>query len=276
MAKSAIPFQVVPVSIIAYGVLYQQFIHGAKQNSLQARVKALSAAHTTVATVVILFALFKSPFATIGAPVRSKEPTHSSDGNLDDSETPLIQDRSNFANAITAWETGYLLYDTWAMIYCAQPGTSLRGFADSAVEVARRQPALFWHHVALSCAFLRLQQYIILGRERGIWIILAFMLMNASSPLMHARWWARRAGKSSTYLDASFAAVFAISRFGLVAWVLRRYGAYHGLQPMAVYKKLRISCQMGTGALVGLNALWWAILVKGIIRRFLRDSNGRG
>ena len=195
--------------------------------------------------------------------------------NLDDSENPLIQDQSNFANALTAWETGYLVYDTWVLVHSVHAGSE-SSYYQSILQAAKTQPAGFGHHIALSCAFLVLQRYIHLGRERGIWIICALMLMNASTPVLHARWWARQQGSSSKTWDAVFAAAFATCRFGTVAWVLRTYGYYHGLGAWESYRKLRIPCQTGTGALVGLNALWWVALTTGMVRRGLKRSSERG
>lgn len=276
MGKSAVPLQIVPASIIGYGLLYRVHIQGAKQSSLQPINRAISAGHTALVTLVVLFALSRSELGSATATDRSRQPKYASDSNLDDSENPLIQGQSSFANAITAWETGYMLYDTWSMIHSAQSDHSLQGFAKSAVGLARTQPALLAHHVVLSCAFLRLQQYIYLGRERGIWIILVFLLMNASNPFLHGRWWARKQGRSTKDLDAAFAAVFAISRFGSVAWALRRYGTYHGLGPWEAYRKLRFPCHVGTGALTGLNAIWWLLIMHGIIKRSLQGSYKRG
>ncbi len=274
MGKSAIPLQIVPASILAYGLLYRFSIYNASQSSLQATNRAISAGHTAVVTFVVLFVLSRSSLGSI-TPDKSRQARYAVDGNLDDSDNPLIQERSSFANAITAWETGYLLYDTWSMIHSAQTHPSIRGFARSAGGLTRRQPALLAHHVVLSIAFLRLQQYIYIGRERGIWIILVFLLMNGSNPFMHARWWARKQGRSTKHLDAAFAAVFTLSRFGSVAWALRCYGTYHGFGPMEAYRRLRMPCQIGTGALTGVNALWWLLIMNGIINRRMKGSSKR-
>ena len=276
MGTSAVALQIVPASIVGYELLYRILIQGAKQSSLQPINRAISAGHTTVVTLVVLFALSRSTLGSATAPDRSRKPKYGSNNNLDDSENPLVQERSSFANAITAWETGYMLYDTWSMVHSTQSDHSLKGFARSAVGLARTQPALLAHHVVLSCAFLRLQQYIYSGRERGIWIILVLLLMNASNPFLHGRWWARKQGRNTQNWDAAFAAVFAVSRFGSVAWVLRRYGTYHGLGPWEAYRKLRLPCQVGTGSLTGLNALWWLLIMNGIIKRSLKVSSKRG
>ena len=272
MGKSTVPLQIVPASMIGYGLLYRFHVQGAKLSSLQPINRAISAGHSALVTSLVLFALSRSELGSDTATDRLRQPKYTSDGNLDDSENPLIQERSGFANAITAWETGYMLYDTWSMIHSAQSDHSLQGFAKSAVGLARTQPGLLAHHVVLSCLFLRLQQYVYMGRERGIRIILVFLLMNASNPVLHGRWWARKQGRSTRDLDLAFAAAFGISRLGAVAWALQRYGTFHGLGPWEAYRKLRLPCRVGTGALTGLNAIWWLLILNGTIKRRLKGS----
>jgi TLC domain len=272
MAKSSIPIQVVPVSIVTYSIICRLLLRGTKQGVVDVRLRAISAAHASVATLVILLALSASPlrFPAPTGLVTHRGPKYTLDGNLDDTGNPLIKERSSLANAVTAWETGYLLYDTWALVRSANPTSS--GFVESIGAAARKQPAIFGHHLALSSAFLFLQHYIYRGRERGIWIIIAFLLMNASNPLLHARWWMRQQDRASRRLDITFAVVFAVSRFGLVGWVLQRYAVYHNIGAWDAFKKLRSPCQAGTSTLVGLNALWWMILVKNLMKKSLRGS----
>lgn len=276
MTRPIVTLGCVSASTVIYSLISHILLRSAPRGSIQARLKGLSAVHATVVTPIILLALSASPLHTRDGtgirPGSGSGPKYASDGYLDDSENPVIQEQSDVANALTAWETGYLLYDTWAMVHYAQPR---RSFIASAATVAKSQPALFGHHLLLSAAFMYLQVYIMRSRERGIWIIITFMLMNASNPLMHARWFLRRAGRSSRLLDVVFAAVFAATRFGTVAWALQRYGAWNGLGGGQVFSKLRRPCQVGTGALLGLNALWWAVLLRGIVKR-ARDSDAIG
>lgn len=82
----------------------------------------------------------------------------------------LIQARDQRANALTALETGYLACDTIALLV----GARMRG---SGWKV---DPVLMAHHVGIGAALGVLQWYIARGRERGIFIILMFLLMNSS------------------------------------------------------------------------------------------------
>lgn len=275
MAGSILPLQVVSVSALGYYTLSQIVLRGGNPNAHQGKLDAISSGHAVTTTAAVIYALLKSDLPSpVTSPDKSRTPKLAGNGNLDDSANPLIQNRSNFANLLTAWETGYMLYDTWAMVYSVRPEAStFRGFGRATLEIARKEPVIFGHHIAVSTAFLYLQYYIYEGRERGIWIIVAFLLMSASNPLLYLRWWVRRQGKRSIILDFTFATVFAISRFGSVVWTLSRYGAYHGLKPIEAYRRLRISCQLGTGSLVGLNAIWWAMLMGGIFRRTLRGRS---
>jgi hypothetical protein len=270
MAVSTLPLKIVPPSTLAYYALSQFVLKHAK-GSTQAKLKAISAGHATASTILVLYALSLSPLRSQDATKKLQPAVFTSSGNLDDSENPLIQAQSKLANALTAWETGYLLYDTWAMAKYAPTDASVpRSFTQYLIDISHDDPVVFGHHVALSAAMLYLQYYIYNGRERGMWIIVTLLLMNASSPLLHLRNYLRQHGKRSASLDVAFAVLFALARFASVAWILGRYGAHHGLTSIQAYKLLRLPCQAGTGALVGLNGLWWLNLVRGIAKRALR------
>jgi hypothetical protein len=263
-AVSAAPFIIVGVSTCLYDALNRAVRRLNPPSSTfhaQVQNRAISAGHAILTTLLACSVLRQDKWLFSDTAPARLSPVLRPDGNLDDSDNHLIRGCSRLANAITSWETGYLLYDTWALIRPSGDAPA------SLTQAARRSPVLLGHHLSLAAALLVLQVYIARGRERGIWIIVAFLLMNASNPLLHARWWTRRTGRHSRLLETVFALTFALSRFGLVAWVLGRYGAHHGLGALAAYRRLRIPCQLGTGALVGLNALWWLALVRGIFAR---------
>ncbi|ORX98304.1 TRAM/LAG1/CLN8 homology domain-containing protein [Clohesyomyces aquaticus] len=269
-----IPLIVVPGSIALYTVLSQiltrKNVFSTHPRPSQARNNAISAGHAVLTTAAVLYALASSPI--IENHIHTRRPPLS-DGNLDDSSNPLIQDRNAFANLITTWETGYLIYDTWMLVQDAKTNRNARrknALVDQVLCAARQKPDIFAHHTLLASAFLVLQGYIFRGREKGIWVIMVFMLFNASNPVMHARWWARSSGQSYTRgkklaWDIAFAVMFGAARFGTVAWLFKRYGTYHGMGAVEVFGKLRVPCRVGTAALTGLNALWWTNLVKGIM-----------
>jgi len=268
MSVSATPFGLVALSACSYGLLLRTVRRYNPPPSV-GQIKAISAGHAVLTSLLAVYVLRQPQWKTS----TNLSSLHSGDsstagGNLDDSFNPLIQGRSALGNAIMALETGYLLYDT-----CAIASMQARRQGPSpGVWALRSSPIMMGHHILLGSALLCLQAYIAQARERGIWVIVAFLLMNASTPLLHARWWMWTVDKDSLLLDLAFAAAFAVSRFGTIAWVLQRYGAYHGLGPFEAFKRLRVSCKMGSAALVGMNGLWWILLVKQIITRSLWEK----
>ena len=278
MEISALPFEIAALSTTTYilllRVLRSSNVFGLC--SVQGPVKVISSAHAAVSSLLAVYALrssqwyrFPSPSARFSS---RKPPTLTGDGDLDDSANPLIQRRSAVLNALTAWEAGYLIYDTYALVTSLrvshQPTIKL-GLVGAVFRLARVSPAILAHHVLLAAALLYLQVVIARNRERGVWVIVAFMLMNASTPVLHARWWAKRSGRDmlAHVLEVILVVSFAVTRFGAIAWVLKCYGGYHGLGPWEVYKRFRPQCQAGTAALVAFNGLWWFIIVKQLVKR---------
>ncbi|KAF2257883.1 hypothetical protein CC78DRAFT_538201 [Lojkania enalia] len=242
-----------------------------RKSDLQGINKAVSSLHA-VATSITAFCILK--YSGWAIPKQKSDTSPSpvdGENHPDDSLNPMIAGRSRLANALTAWETIYLLADTWFMVYANRKRYSLPSNSAGLRIVAKQSPILLIHHVVLTSAFLVLQSYIAAGKEKGLWVITAFMLMNSSNPLMHARWFVRRrTGRSSNFLDLVFLAAFATSRFGVVVWILRKYGRYHRLGVWQAYRSLREECQIGTAMLVGLNGAWWSILAAKVATRNLR------
>jgi hypothetical protein len=236
------------------------------------RNRAISTIHTTASSIAALLLLRYSSWPVpekIAPPLqRSKD-----EQQLDDSRNPMINGRNLLANALTTWETAYLIYDTYDLLRSYRGKTTSQTTLAGLRIAAKKSPVVLAHHVFLTSAFLVLQSYILAGREKGLWVITALLLMNSSNPLMHARWWQRqRTGKASNTLDFAFLTTFAVSRFGLVVWILNRYGKHHGVGPMQAYFLLRRKCQIGTATLTVLNGAWWTILAFNTMRRILRKG----
>jgi TLC domain len=265
MAISLLPFGLVSLSASSYDLLFR-VVRAVNTASPVTQIKSISAAHAALTSALAILLLRQSQWR---APEELQDPVFrdpsTQTSSLDDSSNPIIQMRSPFGNAITALETGYLLYDMRAMIstYSRRPESSPLALA------MRSSPVMMAHHILLGSALLYLQVYIAQARERGIWIIVALLLMNVSNPLLHARWLLRRNGKDSRLMDLSFVVAFAASRFGIVAWVLQRYGAHHRLGPVQAFQRLRTSCRIGTATLMGMNGIWLALLIKGMTMRRL-------
>ena len=232
--------------------------------------KAFSAAHATTTSIAALLLLRYASWPVPLPRSASTQDTNEKEQHLDDTQNPMINGHNRMANALTAWETVYLLYDTYTMVRTYRMKNRL-SFRAALGVAARSSPVAFAHHVLLSSAFLVLQAYIAAGKEKGMWVITAFLLMNGSTPLMHARWWNRQqTGTSSTAINVAFLTTFAASRFGVVVWILTKYGQHHGLGPWQSYTMLRKRCQIGTAMLVGLNGLWWTILAVNVVKRNIK------
>ncbi|KAJ9663957.1 hypothetical protein H2201_005439 [Coniosporium apollinis] len=268
------PYATVATSSAVYGVLLRSLIGNERSPSrIRLSIKAISALHSAVTAIIVLYALRPSRWTNEVALSTSSK---AGQGNLDDSGNPVIRGRSSLANALTAWETGYLLYDTGALIYEIKQKRQLNSSSAALKSLAKSSPVLLAHHLLLAAALGYLQTYTAAGHERGVWVIVAFLLMNASNPVLHIRYWIReRRGRPSLIADALLMLAFAAFRFGTVGWVLKRYGDYHGLGPWQAFLRLRRSCQIGTAALVGVNGVWWLMLVKSIVRRALMDGRER-
>ncbi|KAI7323042.1 hypothetical protein KC315_g8618 [Hortaea werneckii] len=230
-------------------------------------LNTLTDLHSVLSSAAVLYAL-SQPW-----PVTRVTPPSSHASLLDDTLNGMIHGKSTLGNAITSWEAGYLIYDTLAVAllrYKCRPDES---FLKSLLRFSSKEPLTFSHHLSLIIALGCLQFYIAQGRERGVWIINAFNLMNASTPILHWRWLHRhRTGKNDLKLDVLLAATFAACRMGLIIWVLGKYGEFHGIGAWEAYMKQRWICKLGTAALFVMNSAWWLTLVKGIAQRVLRKQ----
>lgn len=258
------PYGIVTLSSATYStILWVLFRQDRTPQSFRLWIKAISAGHSTFATCLTVVSLcqkwhINASQGSLRMPSESEK-----HGRLDDSQNPLISGRNILANFVTAWEAGYLVYDTGALFFESYVKSDPRSTRRALVRLLRTSPVFVVHHVLLTVALLWLQTYVAVGREKGLKIIMAFFLMNASSPLLHLRWWRRKTtGRSDAKIDIALALVFAATRFGSVYWVMERYGHYHNLSPWQSFRKQRVPCQAGTGSLTAVNALWWLGLLK--------------
>lgn len=133
--------------------------------------------------------------------------------------------------------------------------------------------------MGIGAALLVLHYYIARGKERGIYIIVMFLLMNASTPILNLRWYLRSHMKHKRRTifatDAAFVIAFFLARVYLVWRILREYGRYHERGPWETFwKGLRVPCQMGTGALVVANLGWWVVMCQNLARGTQRFTFG--
>lgn len=152
----------------------------------RANLKAISSIHSLLSTVLGVRALLNI------WPIEEDQPSSSGDVQtetyLDDSRNPLIAGKSTLGTAVTRFETGYLLYDNIALPLVTQSEIkrdckSL--LAATISHLLHNEPLLVIHHVGILSGLGTLQSYIRSGDERGIWIIVAMILMRASDPVLH-------------------------------------------------------------------------------------------
>ena len=198
---------------------------------------------------------------------------------LDDSQNIIINGRSDLAKGLLAWEAGYLLYDTITLFAQSKQKHKASGYMRLVGYTFRESTDVFTHHVLIFFGLASLPSYFSHRRELGTWVFTSFLLMNASTPLLHARTWYRHHyGRQSEALEFSFLLLFASTRFGLVYWVVRNYAQYHNLETWNAFKSLYPICRVGTIALVGFNAMWWIALLRKFVKRamFRRQKHGKG
>lgn len=263
-----LPSQIALVSsALGYPVLLR-LLSGSKPSPwrFSKSIKAISTLHSTLLTILALSALRQLQWQSTETPTElsnaSKVRILGTGGYPDDSHNPFITARSEFANTITAIEAGYLLQDTFVLLHEAR----LHGRAK------RLDKTLMTHHVGIGTALLVLHYYIARGREAGIYVIVMFLLMNSSTPILNLRWYLRnfatRRRKSILVADAAFVISFFMARIWLVSKILDVYGTYHGWTAWETFRYgLRTPCKLGTGSLWIANVGWWTVLVMNTISR---------
>ncbi|MCJ1478770.1 hypothetical protein MMC13_007454 [Lambiella insularis] len=235
--------------------------------------EALSLVHCTLATVLAVICLRQhrsALFPPLPSAINSSQSTDG--GRSRQSALPLIATRSSFANAITAFETGYLLSDSLILLYSVRLIRNTYSTTKSHPKLTGlNMRHLAYHHVGLSAALLYLQWYIYHGREKGVLVIIMMMLMNASSPFGTLRWWlinfdgskkGRIAFATTAYLSA-----YALARVALVYVILNVWGRQTGVSALHAFRGLRWQCKLGTGTMGAVNTIWLIMGVASFVRR---------
>jgi hypothetical protein len=89
----------------------------------------------------------------------------------------MVSARSSLANSLIGVEAGYLLQDAVVLTLEAWLRSRARGRLLMRELVGR---VLVLHHACVGGALGLYQWYVARGLEKGAWVILLFMLMNAS------------------------------------------------------------------------------------------------
>ena len=258
------------ISLTAYPLLLRLFSGpNPTPQRLTKSIKGTSTVHSLLITLLALHLLsqpqwrFPTPSPPLSTSAKQNLAGHG--GYPDDTLNPTISGRSEYGNAITAIEAGYLVQDTFAVLYLAR----LQGKNGVQRDLDK---TLVTHHITIGTALLILQYYIACNREAGIYIIVQFLLMNSSTPVLNIRWYsrnfARQKRKAVLLADGAFVVAFFMARVCLVWKILADYGAFHGWSAWEAYRYgLRVPCKLGTGALFGANVGWWTVLVTNVIGR---------
>ncbi|KAL9640455.1 MAG: hypothetical protein Q9164_000274 [Protoblastenia rupestris] len=265
-----IPSQIALLSSATLYPLLLRLLSGSSpsQSRLSKSVRAISTLHSALVTALAIYVLQQpewrnpTPDAANHLSTTSKVNIAGKGGYPDDTHNPLISARSEFANAITAIEAGYLLQDSITLIIEAR----LNGGAKALDKT------LLTHHVGIGTALLVLHYFIARGREAGIYIIVMFLLMNSSTPILNLRWYlrnfARHRRRAILFADMAFVVAFFGARVWLVYKILEEYGRFHGMGAWETYwRALRVPCKLGTGALWTANLGWWVVLVGNLVGR---------
>ncbi|PWN87264.1 hypothetical protein FA10DRAFT_269838 [Acaromyces ingoldii] len=177
----------------------------------------------------------------------------------------LITSRSARSNAVVAIEAGYLLQDT-AISY----------LADSRYKI-RFTRLMKLHHVVLGSLLTLFLEFARRKRERGVFFVEMFLLMNASTPLLNLRWFLRRRNHhgrvqalASTINDAGLVATFFACRIGLIYYMLWLYGVRTNRSVVQSFLSIPVQCKTGTASLLILNTLWWLSMARSTLKRHLK------
>jgi hypothetical protein len=137
----------------------------------------ISVLHCSLITLGSIYELRRQYSALRPSPARPEQEDGSTLSGYG-ADAPLITTRSVFGNSLTALEMGYLVQDAVILILAAR--LRARGEGRKALVKQINWRVLGWHHIGIASALGVLQLYIARGQEKGVLVILIFMLMNAS------------------------------------------------------------------------------------------------
>lgn len=238
--------------------------------------EAISIVHCTLMTTLSAICLKMELPST-------KLPSSRGDGRashepLPDYQLPIITTKSELANSVTAIETAYLLQDSLILLLASRRERAfLRGLSGTTSDVKAIKGLNFrhlgWHHAFLGSAFAVLQVYIARGKEKGILIIVAMLLMNASSIFGTLRWFLinlrpdhKAALRAAT---VAYLAAFATLRVFLLFYILATFGKQMDISALEAFRKLRLPCKLGMSSLGLMNTAWLINAVRSFVLREL-------
>ena len=185
--------------------------------------------------------------------------------------SPIITTQSTFGACITAIETGYLLQDSIILLHAYRQRN--RAASSSLQLKGWNFLHLGLHHAILGGLLLLLQYYIAKGWAKGILVIVALHLMNASSIFGTLRWFLINFSPKSRQLilllTVMYLATFAVCRVYLVVWIIQVYGRQRGLPVWTAIIGLPPPCKMGTTTIFAVNSIWLLMGIKNLTFRVM-------
>ncbi|KAK9234826.1 hypothetical protein V1525DRAFT_31625 [Lipomyces kononenkoae] len=141
--------------------------------------EAISALHATLVCVLATFELCRR-YGDWAPTSLSKSHEYDAVNRGVSDGLGIITSRSVVGNSIAALEMGYLVQDAVLLIVSGRLWS--RSSSENGRNLVKDIPwkAIGWHHVIIASALGVLLRYIAQGREKGIFVILILMLMNAS------------------------------------------------------------------------------------------------
>lgn len=264
MERNAPPQWAFLGSLIAYPTLHLASLPSKPSFCRIAQSReAISIFHVTLQTILSALCLRHYKHA-LEAPSEERRGTLANPMTL-----PIMRTRSTFAQCITALEAGYLLQDSVVL---------LQGYRNRNRNVANTPQIKGWnflhlglHHAGLGSLLLILQYYIAKQQEKGILVIIALHLMNASSIFGTLRWFLvnfrPRSHKAILLTTAMYLVAFAAFRVYLIVWIMRIYARQRGPSVWRAIQGLPSSCKIGTGTMLAVNTIWLMIGIRNLAVR---------
>lgn len=131
----------------------------------------------------------------------------------------LITTRSAYSNTVVGLEAGYLLQDTLVSALLDSRWSPVYRYAHDGGKSPRIPFAklMVTHHVTLAPLLLLFLHFAKQGKERGVFFVEAFLLMNASTPLLNLRWWLADVAKHNPGLKTRLRRASAVNDAALIA-----------------------------------------------------------
>ncbi|TPX23240.1 hypothetical protein DIZ76_012566 [Coccidioides immitis] len=184
----------------------------------------------------------------------------------------ILEAKPPLANAILAFECGYLIQD-FAVLVLGARRTASDGRARSVLARNVNWRVLGWHHLGVVAGLGMFQWRAQRGEAKGVLILLIMMLMNGSTPIGTLHWFLAKFRPgwrgSICVTHALYLATYAMVRVYLLYWIVKLFGAWTGVSALEAFRRLRWQCQLGTGVIMASNTAWLLIGIRKWVFKYL-------